>query len=304
MKFDPKIRSRGYCFTLNNYTDEDVEYTKALECEYLCFGKEIAPTTNTPHLQGYLYFSNARTWQSTQKLLKRCFCEPALGSAVQNEAYCSKADNDFFEKGVKPVTQKDKGDAEKSRWKEIIELTEQNKMDELRDKYPDVYFNKQNCISAVQKRFKRKLDVIEGEMQHEWIVGKTGCGKSRRARAENPGAYIKDPNSTWWCGYSGEEVVIIDDFDCFQVKQGGDMKRWLDRYPFQAQTKGGMEMIRPQKIVVTSQYHPSQIWTDEKTVSAINRRVSVIDMDLFGTNRFQAVSRGGEAPQHPTPEKI
>jgi len=72
--------------------------------------------------------------------------------------------------------------------------------------------------------------------------------------------------------------VIIDDFDKFQVKQGGDMKRWLDRYAFQAQFKGGYLFIRPRKIIVTSQYRPSEIWDDEKTVDAITRRVFILGM--------------------------
>lgn len=56
------------------------------------------------------------------------------------------------------------------------------------------------------------------------------------------------------------------------------MKRWLDRYPFQAQVKGGYMLARPKKIVVTSQYHPSEIWDDEKTVDAIMRRVVIRTM--------------------------
>lgn len=86
------------------------------------------------------------------------------------------------------------------------------------------------------------------------------------------GTYIKEPNDKWWDGYVGQELVIIDDFDKYNLKQSGDMKRWLDIYPFQAQTKGGMSMIRPKKIVVTSNYHPDEIWDDELTRGAIVRR--------------------------------
>jgi len=35
----------------------------------------------------------------------------------------------------------------------------------------------------------------------EWHVGPTGTGKSRDARAKNPGAFIKMHNK-WWCGYA------------------------------------------------------------------------------------------------------
>ena len=61
----PKVKVRGVCWTLFHYTDADLtaiqEYAKD-ECEYLVFGKEVCPTTGTPHLQGYLYWPNPRSY--------------------------------------------------------------------------------------------------------------------------------------------------------------------------------------------------------------------------------------------------
>ena len=49
-------QSACFCFTLNNYTDEDVDRLLALPPPYCClFGKEVAPTTGTKHLQGMLW---------------------------------------------------------------------------------------------------------------------------------------------------------------------------------------------------------------------------------------------------------
>lgn len=45
-----------FCFTLNNYTDDDVGRLCCLPPPYCClFGKEVAPSTGTPHLQGMLW---------------------------------------------------------------------------------------------------------------------------------------------------------------------------------------------------------------------------------------------------------
>ena len=44
---------RNFIFVLNNYTEEDVERLTKFPCRYIVFAKEIAPTTGTPHLQGY-----------------------------------------------------------------------------------------------------------------------------------------------------------------------------------------------------------------------------------------------------------
>lgn len=49
-------RSRKFVFTWNNYPSDDEFNTTldTLSAVYLCFGKELAPSTNTPHLQGNL----------------------------------------------------------------------------------------------------------------------------------------------------------------------------------------------------------------------------------------------------------
>ncbi len=99
-------RSRAWCFTLNNYTDAIVESTKAIECEYIIFGKEVAPTTGTPHLQGYVYFANPRMMSGVKKLLPGAHLETAKGNEEQNFKYCSKDGNEngdsLYEKGIRP----------------------------------------------------------------------------------------------------------------------------------------------------------------------------------------------------------
>lgn len=45
---------KTYCFTYNNYTAvTEVALQKFLvdNCDYACYGRELAPTTGTPHLQ-------------------------------------------------------------------------------------------------------------------------------------------------------------------------------------------------------------------------------------------------------------
>jgi len=50
-------QSFNWCFTLNNYTDEEMEQIKNLApsgiIQYIAFGEEIGEE-GTPHLQGYL----------------------------------------------------------------------------------------------------------------------------------------------------------------------------------------------------------------------------------------------------------
>jgi len=95
-------RQRAFCVTHNNYPEDWRVLWETVETEYACFGEEKAPTTGTPHLQGYIRFKNATTMRALQrKLVKKgiqCKLLVAKGNAEQNRRYCSK-DGSFFEWG-------------------------------------------------------------------------------------------------------------------------------------------------------------------------------------------------------------
>lgn len=269
-------RFRGWCFTLNNYGPADL--VEPTGTTYAILGKEHAETTGTNHLQGYLYFPNPVRMSTVKAMYPRAHIEQARGSPAQNQEYCAK-ENNFSEFGQLPMSPNAKGQAEKDRWTDIIDLARLGSWEAIKDKYPDVYATRLNTLENLHRKRPRECKTLDGDMLHKWVYGSTGVGKSKACRLEFPGAFIKDPNTPWWDGYDFEDTVIIDDFDKYQKSQGGDMKRWMDRYPFQAQFKGGYTLIRPKRIIVTSQYTPAEIWDDEKTVEAIMRRVTMVDCD-------------------------
>jgi len=273
-----KARSRSFVFTLNNYTSEEVELVKAWECVYLIFGKEVGEK-GTPHLQGYVSFQNAKTLATLKKKFHaRAHWEIAQGTPKQASEYCEK-DGDVFEKGTRPLSQVEKGQVEKDRWATAFKCVQEGRIEELDS---EIKCNRLKQIEyAVERQAlsKRKLQTYDHDFQHEWYFGPSGTGKSRKARDENPDAYIKDPQERWWDGYMGEDTVIIDDFDKFQVKQGGDIKRWSDRYVQRVPVKGGYTQIVIQKMIITSQYKPEQIWDDPETLDAIHRRFKLVEFE-------------------------
>jgi len=273
---------RNYCFTFNNYTSEDEEVVRTWEgVKYLVAGREIAPSTGTPHLQGFVVFVNARSLAALKKIDGRIHWEAAVAFDKAIE-YCKK-EGSYFEVGTPPMPAAAKGVAggelEKVRWKRIIEAAEADDQAWLRENEPRVYAEGERTISSIRKRCR--AEAVDREvLDNVWIWGPTGTGKSRKAREENPGAYVKDPNSKWWDGYEGQDTVIIDDFDKYQVSMGGQFKRWFDHYPFECEKKGCTAyMIRPKKMVVTSNYPIEGIWTEEETLEPMKRRFKVVKMD-------------------------
>lgn len=115
-------------------------------------------------------------------------------------------------------------------------------------------------------------------LQNFWLWGKPGVGKSSLARRRYPKLFDKSL-SKWWDGYQHESAVLLDDFGTEHACLGHYLKRWSDHYPFKAETKGGTSNIRPKHVLVTSNYHPRDIWSDKPVdLEAIERRFKIIEM--------------------------
>lgn len=112
--------------------------------------------------------------------------------------------------------------------------------------------------------------------------GVTGVGKSRLAWEEaGLSAYPKDPRSKFWCGYRGQEHVVIDEF------RGGidisHLLRWLDRYPLSVELKGSSTPLCVSKFWITSNLHPSKWYPDldQESYDALARRLTIKELIKF-----------------------
>lgn len=96
-------QTKRWCFTLNNYTDDDVNLLRALgggpQIDYLVFGREVG-ASGTPHLQGFVVYKHSiRRSVCVHRLGDRVHVEVALGTNVQASQYCKK-DGNFEEFGA------------------------------------------------------------------------------------------------------------------------------------------------------------------------------------------------------------
>lgn len=272
-------RSCNWVFTVHNWTDDDVSVLKSLKSNYLLFGEEVCPSTGTPHLQGYVQLvSRSRRTELVKKL--SCFWEVARGSPDSQSVYCKK-DGTYTEIGTPVFPRLGKGQPTMSsrvarnrvlRDQPLCTLVDGGVLGILQVR------TLKNCrldlASEVQRSSVAELD-CGSTLPNVWYWGPAGSGKSRRARDENPGFFDKSLNQ-WWDGYAGEKVVIVDDVDKEHASLCHLLKRWADRYPFPADVKNSSSYIRPSKIVVTSNYHPREIWCEAVRLDAILRRFSVV----------------------------
>lgn len=268
-------RSRNWCFTINNYTEDELAYLtdELTNYTYLVCGKEIAKT-GTPHLQGYICFSTLKSFAQLKKLLPRAHLSSAKGNSLQNYEYCTK-DGDFFELGERPMTQSEKGKCEQERWDQALTSAKEGRQDDIPS---DIRIRYYNTLKNIERDHQPRPPTLTAEKTGVWIWGPSGVGKSSYARANYPDYYTKNLNK-WFCGYQKEPFIILDDISPRQHYLQDLMKTWLDRYPFQAETKGSSTFIRPELFILTSQYTPEECFEDPNTVEAIRRRCTVIHMD-------------------------
>ncbi len=262
--------SRNYCFTLNNYTPDDIKHLNALSTQYIIYGKETCPTTGTPHLQGFVRFANDKSFSAARKSLVKCHVELAkcVDASIK---YCSK-DGDYTEYGTRPKSRKAIGADEEKRWRDIRMAAEEGRLDDIPER---IRFINHNLIKTHREDAMRRRILTDTVTENLWYYGDTGTGKSRSARAEFTEFYSKNCNK-WWCGYTDEKIVLLEDIDKRHEILGYFLKIWGDRYPFLAEVKGGSVMIRPERIIVTSNYHPSEIFTDTQTLNPILRRFKLV----------------------------
>lgn len=96
-----KARARGWCFTLNNYEQSDIDHLSTLDVDYLIIGKEVGKK-GTPHLQGYLYKKSKISASTLKEMLgKRYHIERQKGTLAQAIEYCMQ-DEDYTEIGDRP----------------------------------------------------------------------------------------------------------------------------------------------------------------------------------------------------------
>ncbi|UDN67418.1 replication-associated protein [robinz virus RP_954] len=261
-------------FTLNNYDQSDEERIQGqLELNtYAIYGREVAPTTGTRHLQGFINFKTKREFGVIKKLVGNTgHIEPAKGTDQQNQEYCRKG-NDYWEHG-EPSRQGMRSDL-----KEVVETVKGAKrLADIVDKHPESYIKYHRGIEKL-------FGIIGSKTKRDWktsvfvFFGETGTGKSRAA-AEKAGkdVYYK-PRGEWWDGYNGEKAVIIDDF--YGWLKHDEMLRLMDRYPHQVPIKGGFSEFLSRELYITSNkpwfewYKPD--WFTGQRREAFRRRLDKI----------------------------
>lgn len=275
-------RSRNYCFTYNNYPDDYKDklltfYSDA-KLKYLIAGEEKGES-GTPHIQGHITLTNAATLKSLQKKFTKLEIKLHLEqskSPAKSIEYCKK-EGQWWDNGDAPAPGK------RTDLVDMMDHIKANPTSKKRTlmeaflmtmaRYPHFAAEyKLLCMEDILQTLDWK------ESPNLWIYGPPGVGKSRAVREAYNSVYSKQPNK-WWDGFDGQHCVLIEDLEPMHEKMSWHLKIWADRYPFIAQIKGSSVHIRPDVIIVTSNYTPESIFADNTICEAITRRFTMVNTE-------------------------
>jgi len=246
-------------FTINNYTPDEYIAVKEYPCKWVVVGREIAPTTGTPHLQGAMIFGKQRTLASLKKTVafKRAHIKSMDGTPEQNLAYCSKEDMNTYVRGDMPEPGKRNDISEACslirQGVDIVDLAQREDCGPVLVKY---YKGLMQFASLFNRGAERTPPTII------WIYGSTGTGKTRSAvefgkRFGRP--WISNGALRWFDGYTTEKVAILDDFRSDSCTYDFFL-RLTDRYDFRVEFKGGFIDWKPEYIIITCWGSPDQLF--------------------------------------------
>lgn len=267
--------ARHWCYTINNYTNDDKQAladkaTELLESGtivYLVYGEEVGDS-GTPHLQGFVSYAKRATMGGVKKLVgRRAHLEVARGTPSQASEYCKK-DGAYTEFGRCPAGAGARSDlTELWTW-----ITEGKSEEEIANAFPGQFLRYQNSIVRSIRKYQPERDW----MPDNYILwGRAGTGKTRFVydNHDRKDIYVH-PGDCWFDGYEGQEVALFDDF------HGGEFKlsyllKLLDRYPMKVPVKGGFVQWKPRIIYLTSNKDPATWYRNalEEHQAALFRRI-------------------------------
>lgn len=230
-----QCRSNRWTFTVANPGEwrPDWEELRDNGALYMIYQLEIAPSTGTPHLQGYIRFDGVKRGGTFKRWLRpEAHIEKARGDEQSNKDYCSKDESrapdelphEFGEFDAQAGKQGRRSDIEG-----IVNLVAARaKEREIALAHPEFYLTHPSGVQAYlivagpEAPLERAVDV-----RVYW--GPTGTGKTHRVLHEDPHTYMVQPGRDPWGQYHGQAAICFDEFkdELWPIQS---MNRFLDKW--------------------------------------------------------------------------
>lgn len=262
--------ARSWCLTINNWTPDEEEKLVCYDCRYCIIGYEGREDGKTPHLQGFIMFAHAKKLSTLRAAFPRAHWEIArdVRKAI---AYCKK-------EGLSTEIGEPPGQGTRTDLTAVAnKVVNGTPLAALALEEPSMFVKYHNGLAKLEHvvnppKLRDDLKVI-------WLWGGTGVGKSRYAFQHFKNPYIKDA-TPWWDGYGIEhDVIVLDDFDNRWPFR--DLLRFLDRYPYRGQVKGGYVAVNGTDVIITCDRPPEVLFgnlREHERAQLLRRLTTVLEL--------------------------
>lgn len=269
-----RVSYRNACFTSFSLDcDENVKNNLSF-FKYVVLQQEVCPTTNRTHWQGYAEFTGRPGLNKIKSILgDDVHVEKRRGTAQEAADYCKKEESavpgTLFEYGQ--ISQPGK----RSDLINVYQDLKDGKTDlEILEMYPGTYMRMTRGIQTARNLLDRSRRSLWRDLEVTVLYGDTGTGKTRSVYAEHPDLYALDNpmgQSLWWDGYSGQSVLLLDDF--YGWIRHSYLLRLLDGYPVRLAVKGSFTEAFWTKVFITSNRHPREWYSKLGVRPELKRRI-------------------------------
>lgn len=319
-------RSLRWCFTIQVGAEaaHNLDYLPPFDeaaMAYMIVGREHAPTTGQPHLQGaypfnlfteklligYVRFKTRKYMAGVQTFLGgHAAVFLANGNEQQNHDYCSKGGN-FVEYGTyDPAagTQGRRTDLQAT----VLRVQAGASMRELATD-PSHAVNLVKHQAGLQALMNLvRVPPTSRDIHTTVMWGPTGTGKSHRVWHSFPRQEIymtKLSNPHPWDGYIGQPVLFLDEFCTDQVKLQ-ELNTLLDKWPVMLQSRYADKPAFWTTVVIAANSNPMEWYRgyghNPLEVDSLLRRLTApMGQIVYVETREQAVNLQWASPTTPPP---
>lgn len=181
----------------------------------------------------------------------------------------------------------------------VLALAEAGDYDTIKEENPGLWLLNSARIQVHNKK-QAPLDDVR-QLEHYWIHGATGTGKTLSVQLLFPDAFQWDSESKYWDGFHGQKQVVLSDLDNRSLRSLGinRLKTMCDPGGFPVNIKYAGGQLAKAQIVVTSNFtidecfkykgknaNFNQDWYSDIDLEAVKRRFKEMSVHqwLFTNN--------------------
>lgn len=301
---------RNICWTLYSLEPPTIAVSIELRTgvtqqvvRYYTYQAEICPDTKRLHWQGYMEFDRKVSMSTIKSAIfsdNTLHIEERRGTQEDAIEYCQRASKrDPLANGYVEWPNKDgraKMGAKKSLGDIVAAFAGGTPLADVRVQFADQVCRSMQWTNAVFADQQRKSIPDWRFLKVIVYWGAAGAGKTRRVHAMHAkdGIYtLREPGPTekmWWCGYTNQPVLLLDDFYGTGGVLWGDILRILDGYQLQLGVKGGHAWAAWTLVYITSNV-PPRLWYPheqdmDKRLALYRRLTHVVHMTEMNERMF------------------